>query len=215
MAHYGYGRVSSQEQTSENQRRVIALQQKKVIDEWFEDHNVSGKTKAEDRPEFSRMIAKAVAGDTIVITRVDRVGRKASNTLKTVEALLDRGIEVFILQLGDIPLSSQTGKLLLGVFAILAEGERDAVIERTKDGLARTKAQGTVLGAVLKIKPNDLKDMVALHQDGMNINAIAAKYKLPRNTVDRNIKAWGTKLEEYTQEYNKRQIQIKEKRKQK
>lgn len=209
MAIYGYGRVSRDEQTSENQRQVIELQQKIAVDEWFEDHAVSGKTKTDSRPMFSAMVAKAVKGDTIVFTRVDRIGRKASNTLVTVEGLLERGIEVYILQLGEVPLSSPMGKVMLGVFAIFAENERDSIVERTKQGLARTKEQGTKLGAPLKIPPQKLAEMIEKAKAGVNLNKIGQEYGFPRNTVERNITAWKGKLPEYAREYEARRKQYK------
>lgn len=204
---YGYGRVSTEDQHSENQRQVIALQQKVSVDEWFEDQNVSGKTKAVNRPEFARMLSKAVIGDEIVFTRVDRIGRRASDVLNTVEGLLEKGIEVYILQLGDTPLSSPMGKVMLGVFAIFAENERDSIIERTNDGIARTKAKGTKFGAPFKITPKQLSEMVGMYTDGSNLNEIATKFKLPRNTVARTIEKWNGKLEEYTTEYTLRKEQ--------
>lgn len=206
---YGYGRVSTSEQHSENQRQVIALQQKSEIDEWFEDSNVSGKTKAVDRPEFARMLSKVVAGDEITFTRVDRIGRKTSDVLNTVEGLLADGIEVYILQLGATPLSSPMGKVMLGVFAIFAENERDSIIERTIGGINRTRAEGTKFGAPFKITPKQLSEMVTMSSDGLNMSAIAEKFKLPRNTVDRAMKNWGDKLDEYTKEYAARKAQHK------
>lgn len=206
---YGYGRVSTSEQHSENQKLVINLQQESAVDEWFEDHNVSGKTKAVDRPEFARMLGKAVSGDEIIFTRVDRIGRRTSDVLNTVDALLDKGIEVYILQLGKTPLSSPMGKVMLGVFAIFAENERDSIIERTIGGINRTRAAGTKFGAPFKITPKQLAEMIVMSKDGSNMNVIAEKFKLPRNTVDRAIKNWGDKLEEYGEEYAMRKAQHK------
>lgn len=209
---YGYGRVSTADQHSENQRQVIALQQAVAVDEWFEDNNVSGKTKAVERPEFARMLSKTVAGDEIVFTRVDRIGRRTSDVLNTVEGLLERGIEVYILQLGATPLSSPMGKVMLGVFAIFAENERDSIIERTLGGIARTRAEGTKFGAPLKITPKQLSEMLVMSSEGCNMNEIAVKYNLPRNTVVRTLEKWGGKVEEYAEEYAERKLQHKRNR---
>lgn len=206
---YGYGRVSTADQHSENQRQVINLQQSSDVDEWFEDNNVSGKTKAVDRPEFARMLATAVAGDEIIFTRVDRIGRRTADVLNTVDELLDKGIEVYILQLGKTALSSPMGKVMLGVFAIFAENERDSIIERTIGGINRTRAEGTKFGAPFKITPKQLTEMQEMASTGSNMNEIAAKYKLPRNTVARTLDKWGSKLEEYTEEYSSRKAQHK------
>lgn len=207
MAVYGYGRVSRDSQTSENQRQVIELQQRIAVDEWFEDHNVSGKTKADARPMFSAMLDKAVKGDTLIFTRVDRIGRRASNVLTVVEKLLERGLEVVILQLGNAGLSTPMGKMLLGVFAIFAEMERDSTVERTKDGIARTRQQGTKLGAPLKITPEQLEGMIKMKENGVNTNTIAKTYHFPRNTVERNLEKWGSDMVGYRSEFNVRQAQ--------
>lgn len=211
MATYGYGRVSRDEQTSENQRQVLELQKKMRVDEWFEDHAVSGKVKAMDRKEFARMTEMAVTGDTVVFTRVDRIGRKASNILTVVEELLERGVEVYILQIGDVALSSPIGKMLLGVFAIFAEGERDSIVERTKDGLARTKAQGTVLGRPLSISPEVLKAACQKREEGVSLAKIGLEYNVDKNTILQACKKWGDSLDEYKARWEAQTIQAERK----
>jgi putative DNA-invertase from lambdoid prophage Rac len=209
MATYGYGRVSTEDQTTENQRKVVELQQKMQIDIWFEDNNVSGKVLAENRTEFAKMLSITVPGDTVVFTRVDRIGRKTSNILNTVEGLLEKGIEVFILQLGNEPLSSPMGKVMLGIFAIFAENERDSIVERTNAGITRTRAAGTKFGAPLKISPTQLREMKQQQDQGKNLNAIATHFKVSRNTVDRILKDWGDKIDKYEDEYTERKVQHK------
>lgn len=206
MATYGYGRVSREQQTTENQRQVIELQRKIPVDKWFEEHAVSGKIKAKDRPAFAEMNALLKAGDTAVFTRVDRISRRASDTLNVVEELLERGVEVFILQMGEVPLSSQMGKMMLGVYAIFAEGERLSIIERTKDGLARTKRQGTKLGRPTAIHPCVLKEMIE-RRPTMTLAEMSDKYNVPLPTIDRNIKKWSGKIDEYRADYNARMEQ--------
>ena len=98
MATYGYGRVSRMQQCTENQKLVLELQQKIKIDQWFEEQGVSGRMKAKKRPMFAKMIALAQKGDTVVFTRVDRISRRASDTLNTVEELLERGVETTLCQ---------------------------------------------------------------------------------------------------------------------
>lgn len=207
MATYGYGRVSRFQQTSENQRQVISLQKKFQVDHWFEDHAVSGKVKAKDRPQFAKMISLAVAGDCVVFTRVDRIARRTSDTLNVVEELLERGVEVFILQLGETPLSSPMGKVMLGVFALFAENERDAIVERTLDGLARTKKAGTVLGPPLLIDPCTLRAMCQDRSNGMSLDALTKHYNFPRQTIYRNTKKYAHRLDEYEAEFLQRERQ--------
>jgi putative DNA-invertase from lambdoid prophage Rac len=87
-----------------------------------------------------------VAGDVLVATKVDRLGRRASDVLATVEGLGKRGIDVVVVQLGSVSLTSPMGKMLLALLSACAEFERDLISERTKAGLARARAEGVVLG---------------------------------------------------------------------
>jgi putative DNA-invertase from lambdoid prophage Rac len=213
MAIYGYGRVSRDEQTSDNQRQVIELQQKVPVDKWFEEHAVSGKMKARSRPAFADMLATVMAGDTIVFTRVDRIGRKASDVLTMVEGLLEQGIEVIILQLGNVPLSSPMGKVMLGVFAIFAENERDSIVERTKDGLARTKAQGTRLGRPLRIPYPHLAKICEERAAGVVLDSLSSKWGYDRNTILQAVKKWKDELPAYKELWEKQEKQAKERKK--
>lgn len=212
MSIFGYGRVSRDEQTSENQKHLMEVQLKMKLDKWYEDHFVSGSVKAAERPMFSKLLSEAVSGDTVVFSRVDRVGRRASDILNTVEGLLERGVEVYIIQLGREPLSSPMGKMALGVFAVFAENERLSIIERTKAGLARTQAQGTKLGQPLKIHPTLLRKLCIEKEEGATLDELAKKYKVPRNSIARNISKWKDAMEAYEEEFNARKKQYKGKK---
>lgn len=208
---FGYGRVSRTGQSSENQRQAIEKHLGKPVDVWYEDHAVSGTVKTSIRPSFSKMVAEAVAGDTLVFNRVDRISRRASDTLVTVEGLLERGVEVYIIQIGKDPLSSAKGKMMLGIFAIFAEDERLALVDRTRDGLLRVKKEGRVLGPKLVIPPNVLRDICIDRSEKITLDCLAEKYNMDRNTILRNVKKWSDSLEEYEAEWNKRDKQYKAK----
>lgn len=206
---FGYGRVSRTGQSSENQRQAIEKHLGKPVDVWYEDHAVSGTVKTTARPFFSKMVAEAVAGDTLIFNRVDRISRRASDTLVTVEGLLERGVEVYIIQIGKDPLSSAKGKMMLGIFAIFAEDERIALVERTKEGLARVKKNGGILGPKLVIPPDVLKDICIGRAEKITLDVLSEKYNIDRNTILRNVKKWADKIEEYEAEWNKRDKQYK------
>jgi putative DNA-invertase from lambdoid prophage Rac len=208
---FGYGRVSRTGQSSENQRQAIEKHLGKPVDVWYEDHAVSGTVKTSVRPSFSKMVAEAVAGDTLVFNRVDRISRRASDTLTTVEGLLERGVEVYIIQIGKDPLSSAKGKMMLGIFAIFAEDERMALVERTKDGLARVKKNGRILGPKLSINPETLRALCIGRADKITLDVLSSMYGIDRNTILRNVKKWEGSLEEYEAEWNKRDKQYKAK----
>ncbi|MFK9330541.1 recombinase family protein, partial [Escherichia coli] len=88
---------------------------------------------------------------TLVVAKLDRLGRDAIDVLQTVRALADRNIKVLVHQLGNTDLTSAAGKLLLSMLAAVAEMERDLLIERTQAGLSRAKAEGKKLGSTHKI----------------------------------------------------------------
>jgi putative DNA-invertase from lambdoid prophage Rac len=154
MAVFGYGRVSSVQQTTENQRLELDKAGYQIEpDYWYADEGVSGKVAASQRPSFKRMLGQIRKGETLVVSKLDRLGRDSIDVLQTVRHLGNRGIKVVVLQLGNTELTSAAGKLLLSMLAAVAEMERDLLIERTQAGLARAKAEGKTLGRPFKTTP--------------------------------------------------------------
>jgi DNA invertase Pin-like site-specific DNA recombinase len=90
MATIGYTRVSTKEQIVENQRREIETAGYKV-DFWFEDEGVSGKMSAMRRPQFAKMLERIRDGETLVVTKLDRLGRDAQDVGPTIKMLASRG----------------------------------------------------------------------------------------------------------------------------
>lgn len=207
MATYGYGRVSRDSQSSSTQKYMIEQALGMSVDEWYEDHAVSGTTKAATRPMFSKMVEGAVSGDVLVFSRVDRIARRTSDVLVTVEALLERGVEVYILQIGKTPLSSKEGMMQLTLYAMFAENERLSIVERTRDTLARKKAEGVVLGPPLKIQPNTLKALCDGRSAGKTLDILSDEYEIDRTTITRVVKKWKDDLEAYSALWGKQQAQ--------
>ncbi len=145
MATIAYGRVSTKDQTSDNQRLEIERAGFKV-DYWFADEGVSGKTHASLRPQFKALLSQIRDGEILVVAKLDRLGRDAQDVNATITALAKRKIEVVILQLGKLDVASPSGKMMLQMLAAVAEMERDLLVERTQSGLARAKREGKVLG---------------------------------------------------------------------
>lgn len=143
---FAYGRVSTLEQSTDNQ--LVALQQKGFDIQphrWFAEQ-VSGGVPALHRLEFSRMADRMEAGDVLVVLKLDRLGRNVQDVLATIEKLAARKIHVHNLDLDldleSVDLTSAAGKLQRTVLAIVAAFERDRLRERTKEGLARTSKKG-------------------------------------------------------------------------
>jgi DNA invertase Pin-like site-specific DNA recombinase len=204
MAIYGYIRVSTEGkgQTTDNQKKLI-LDAGFAVTEFFSEDGVSGSKKAMSRPAFSRLSEKLLPGDTIIVTMVDRLGRSALDILDVVEKLKARDVRIRVMQFDGVDITSPTGKLILTCMAAMAELERNILIERTKAGLERTKEQGTKLGAPLTIKPEILKELVQKKASN-SLDVLAAEYKIPRNTIARNIAKWKDTLDVYELEWNAR-----------
>lgn len=203
---FGYLRVSTKGQTTENQKKEI-LDKGFAVNEWISEEAVSGTVEAFERPQFKRMIEMSQPGDIIITVKIDRLGRTSSDTLTAIKKMKELGLSVVIIQLGTTDMTSSAGKMMMNVLAAVAEMERDMLIERIHSGLERTKAQGTKLGPPLKIEPVVMQQMVEDRKNGFKLKDIAKKHNLILSTVDRNLKVWGGKVEEYKQEWNSRQVQ--------
>jgi DNA invertase Pin-like site-specific DNA recombinase len=182
MATFGYGRVSTKEQTTENQRREIEAAGYQV-EYWFADEGVSGKVSAMQRPKFAKMLDQVRDGETLVVTKLDRLGRDAQDVGTTIKMLAARGIQVIVLQLGKLDLTSAAGKLMLTMLAAVAEMERDLLVERTQSGLARAKAEGKVLGRTPKTTPEQRAAIKVAHGAGETVSALARRYGISRASI--------------------------------
>jgi putative DNA-invertase from lambdoid prophage Rac len=181
MAVFGYGRVSTAEQTADNQRLEIE-QAGYAVEYWYSDI-ISGKAHAAQRKHFGDMAAKLRKKDTVVVSKLDRLGRDAPDVLATIKALAALGVEVVVLQLGKLDLTSPAGKLMLAMLAAVAEMERDLIVERTQAGLARAKAEGKTLGRPAKTTPEQRKAMAEGYARKQSVSALAKLYGVSRATV--------------------------------
>lgn len=182
MSVFAYGRVSTTLQCTENQRLEITNAGFQ-IDYWFADDGVSGKVCARQRPQFARLLDKIRDGETLVVSKLDRLGRDAVDVLQTVQSLADRNIKIIVLQLGNTDLSSPTGRLLLTMLAAVASMERDLLIERTQAGLMRAKAEGKKLGRPSKTTQEQKAEIVLRKKNGESISHLARIFGVSRATI--------------------------------
>ena len=184
MAVFGYGRVSTGQQTTENQRIELDQAGYQIEPEyWYADEGVSGKVAASQRPAFKRMLGQIRKGESLVVSKLDRLGRDAIDVLQTVRLLGERGIKVIVLQLGTTDLTSAAGKLLLSMLAAVAEMERDLLVERTQAGLARAKAEGKTLGRPSKTTPEQRAEIRHKLSQGESVSALARDYEVSRANI--------------------------------
>lgn len=184
MSIFAYSRVSTKDQTTTNQTLDIEKAGYKV-DYWFADEGVSGKVSASQRPQFKALLSQIRAGETLVVSKLDRLGRDAQDVGATIKDLAKRKIVVIVLQLGKLDLTSTAGKLMLTMLAAVAEMERDLLVERTQSGLARAKAEGKVLGRPSKTTDAQRTEIVGLRKGGSSISALSRTFGISRASIMR------------------------------
>lgn len=182
MATFGYGRVSTREQTTENQRLELERAGYDVA-YWFADEGVSGKVPALQRAQFRILLEKIRDGETLVVSKLDRLGRDAQDVGATIKMLAARGIEVIVLQLGKLDLASAAGKLMLTMLAAVAEMERDLLVERTQAGLARAKSEGKILGRPPKTSGDQRQRIMIDYAAGTSISELARRFAVSRANI--------------------------------
>ncbi len=180
---YFYCRVSTIEQTTENQ--VQAFKDKGyVIDPAFVvEETVSGAVCAMERKGFRAMVEhKLMKGDTLVVLKLDRLGRDNIDVQQTIKLLSDKGVNVHSLDLPTRDLTTSEGKLMLRMFTAFAEFERDRIRERTIEGQARARAQGKTIGRPSKATP---EKVAKLRSEGLSIAKTAEALGVSVSTVKR------------------------------
>lgn len=183
MRVFGYGRVSTADQTTENQRQELeALGYDIQAQRWFAE-TISGKVPSSERPEFSRMVDRMEAGDMLVVSKLDRLGRDMIDVVQTIRKLTSQGVKVKVMALGDVDLTSTAGKAVLGILATVAEMERDLLVERTQAGLARAKAEGKQLGRPSKTSEETKATIRAQLHAGVTVSQVARDFDISRASV--------------------------------
>ncbi|MED4038119.1 recombinase family protein [Niallia taxi] len=132
---YGYARVSTVHQDLEGQLQALKTEGcQKIYSEKF-----TGTKKA--RPQFQELLSVLKSGDTLVITKLDRFARSASDAIETVKELFKKGVKVHVLNMGLVE-DTPTGRLIFNIMSSFAEFERDMIVERTQEGKAIARQRG-------------------------------------------------------------------------
>lgn len=182
---FAYVRVSTAGQTVENQLREIEAAGFQVEPRRIVTETISGSTAIAQRPGFSRLIDRLEAGDVLIVTKLDRLGRDAIDVSSTVKMLAGMGVRVHCLALGGVDLTSSAGTMTMNVLNAVAQFERDLLIERTQSGLSRAKAEGKSLGRPAALTEQQKQDVRKELAGGMSVSALARKLGTSRQTVMR------------------------------
>lgn len=179
----GYARVSTADQSLDMQ--VSALK-KAGCDQVFTD--VASGAKA-DRPGLQKALEYLRKGDTLMVWKLDRLGRTLPHLVRTVDDLRARGVGFSSITDG-FDTSNPQGKLMFNVIAMLAEYERDLISERTKASLGAAKARGRKGGRRVTVTPEVLeKARVLMNKRGMTVERAAYALSVGRSTLYRALNA--------------------------
>ncbi|MEX9612455.1 recombinase family protein [Providencia manganoxydans] len=188
MRIFAYCRCSTSEQDNDNQ--VIAIRNScgdfaDIPDSRIVKETISGSTQAMKRPLFSELVnSRLESGDTLVVLKLDRLGRDNIDVQQTVNLLEDKGIKLICLDLPFSDITSSEGRFMLQVFSAFAEFERGRIRERTREGLDKAKANGVTLGRP-KGKSKHRDAIQALKGSGLTQSAVANQLKIGIATVKR------------------------------
>jgi DNA invertase Pin-like site-specific DNA recombinase len=179
MAVYGYARVSTEDQDLSDQlERLKAAGCARV----FREKISSARAK---RPQLDKLMESVQAGDSVLVTKLDRFGRSTVELLNLLDGLGKR--DIGFRSLGD-PLfdtTSSQGRLLVGVLAVIAEYERDLIRERTSNGRKRAMANGVKFGRKRKLSEYQRAEAMRRRDAGETIVSIARSYAVDPAMISR------------------------------
>ena len=181
---YGYARVSTAQQDYATQIEDLKRAGATKI---FKD-KYTGTTA--DRPEFDKLIAKIKNGDTLIVTKLDRLARNTQDALNIVKKMNAEGVILRVLNIGTID-NSPSGRLIFTVFSAFAEFERDLIVSRTQEGKAWAKANNPNFhdGMPRKYDQEQINFAWKLHtQDHMSYSEISKKLGMSKATIYRRFR---------------------------
>ena len=178
---FGYARVSTEAQNLD--RQIDAL--KKYGVDTIYNEKMTGTKR--DRPELTKMLDRVTEGDTVVVESLSRLGRSTKDLIELTELFERKGVHLVSLK-ESIDTSSSTGKLLFTLMSAIAQFERDAIADRTKEGLRSARARGRT-GGRPKANPDAVKKAVKLYRTGeYSVKEIEELTGVKKSTLYRNLR---------------------------
>lgn len=178
----GYARTSTLDQVAglEGQLRDLSAAGCTKV---FQEQVSSVDTK---RPELERVLEYVREGDTLVVTKLDRLARSMANLMDIMGKLRAKGVELKVLAL-NLDTSTPTGKLMLNLLGSIAEFERDLMLERQREGIAKAKADGKYQGRAPTAQ-RKAADVLKLKAEGKTVPQIVEALGISRASVFRILK---------------------------
>jgi DNA invertase Pin-like site-specific DNA recombinase len=182
MASVGYARVSTADQRPEAQVDALIAA---GCDKVFTEHASGTLAK---RPRLQETLRYLRDGDTLVVTKLDRLGRSVRNLKQVADELEARKVGLRALSQG-IDTTTSGGRLFFHMLAAIAEFEHDLIVERTRDGLAAARARGRRGGARPKMTPTRVQQARAMYDaGGHTVQEIADTFGVTRPTIYRHLR---------------------------
>ncbi|WP_105438860.1 recombinase family protein [Neorhizobium sp. T25_13] len=181
-AMIGYGRTSTADQKAGLESQLRDLQAAGCSKIFREEIS----SVASSRPELERALDYVREGDVLVVTKLDRLARSVADLMAITTRLRDKGVELRILAL-NLDTSTPTGKLMLHLLGSIAEFERELMLERQKEGIAKAKAEGKYTGRVPTARRQADK-VLALKRDGKTPAQIQTELGISRASYFRIVK---------------------------
>lgn len=177
----GYARVSTTDQNLDLQLDALS---KAGCERIFEEHASGAR---DDRPELAAVLSHARAGDTLVVYKLDRLGRSIRSLIDFTTSLRERQVE-FRSVTDGIDTSTPAGRFYFHILAALAEMERDLIRERVNAGLSAARARGRTGGRQAKMTRKQVEQARRLLEDkSTTIKDVAAKFGVNRATIYRSL----------------------------
>ncbi|EAU9637669.1 recombinase family protein [Salmonella enterica subsp. enterica] len=187
MARIGYIRVSTNDQNTDLQRNALISAECEQI---FDDKMSGAKA---NRPGLKRALKALKTGDTLVVWKLDRLGRSVKNLVGLISELHERGIHFQSLT-DSIDTSTSMGRFFFHVMSALAEMERELIVERTNAGLAAARAQGRVGGRRPVLQPDQIAQINRLIKNGYPRKQLAIIYGVSLSTIYK----YSTQIHQYS-----------------
>ena len=181
MTTVGYARVSSI-----GQDLTVQLEKLKGCDKLFKEKR-SGVDAG--RPELKRCLDYLREGDTLLVTKIDRLARSTSDLYRIVSTLADKGVGFKVLDDPSIDTSSRTGKLIMGILALIAEFENDIRRERQMDGIKKARERGIRFGRKPLLISETIQKVRKLRKAGETVPEIMRQTSLSKASVYRALSA--------------------------